>query len=148
VHPAPPHDPYNDVDEDSPSYPPKKKPCKPIIFEDIVRDTRKNLKAPHCRRANKRRAKIAAAGQVPRASTIRDFVTPAEPLHSPFDATTLPVAWGGYAAKVEDKKSEKWGSKKPRSVAELIARGFCLIHWNGWCVCLSHFHRQPLTHRQ
>jgi hypothetical protein len=130
----PPPDPYNDVDDNNPSYPPNKKPRRPVIYEDIVRSAKKNLKGPHRRRAKKRLAKTVAAGQIPRASTTRDYVTPAKPIHHSFDATTLPAAHGGYAGKTEDKKSEKWGSKKPRSVTELIARGFCLIKWNGRCV--------------
>jgi hypothetical protein len=41
------------------------------------------------------------------------------------------MAHGAYAGRVEDKKAEKYGSKKPRSLTELIARGFQLIKWKG-----------------
>jgi hypothetical protein len=44
---------------------------------------------------------------------------------------TLPTAHGAYAGKIEDKKTEKRGSKTPRSLTELIATGFQLIKWNG-----------------
>jgi hypothetical protein len=47
-----------------------------------------------------------------------------------FNASTLPTARGAYAAKVEDK-AEKYGGKKRRSLAELIALGFQLVRWNG-----------------
>ncbi|KAJ7791778.1 hypothetical protein B0H14DRAFT_2202101, partial [Mycena olivaceomarginata] len=58
-------------------------------------------------------------------------VQAAEPIPTRFDASTLPTAHGAYSGKVEGK-TEKYGSKKPRSLTELIAMGFQLVKWNGY----------------
>jgi hypothetical protein len=47
------------------------------------------------------------------------------------DTTALPAAHGAYAAKAEAKKTEKYGSKKPRTLTELLTKGFHLVRWNG-----------------
>jgi hypothetical protein len=47
------------------------------------------------------------------------------------DTAALPTAHGAYAAKAEGKKTEKYGSKKPCTLTELIAMGFRLVKWNG-----------------
>jgi hypothetical protein len=70
-------------------------------------------------------------GYTPRASTIAEQVTPAVPVDVPsFDTAALPTAHGTYGAKVESK-SEKYGSKKRRSLVELIGLGFRLVNWDG-----------------
>ncbi|KAJ7814508.1 hypothetical protein B0H14DRAFT_3477020 [Mycena olivaceomarginata] len=44
------------------------------------------------------------------------------------DATELPAALGAYTAKVEQ---DTWGSKKRRTLPELIGLGFRLLSWDG-----------------
>ncbi|KAJ7816822.1 hypothetical protein B0H13DRAFT_2217964 [Mycena leptocephala] len=129
--PPPPPDPYNEVDDVSPSAPPpaSKRRCTPSL-DDVVA-AGKHHKS-HGRRALKRARKIATEGQVPRASTVRDHILPAHPIHTGLDTTALPAAHGAYAAKAEAKKTEKYGSKKPRTLTELLAKGFHLVRWNGY----------------
>ncbi|KAJ7091642.1 hypothetical protein C8R44DRAFT_719715 [Mycena epipterygia] len=125
----PPADPWNDVD-DLPPPPPARKRRASATYDDLIA-TGAPLTGPHRRRAAKRARTIETEGYEPRESTIRDHVRPAAPVVAPsFDASTLPVAHGAYGAKVEDK-AEKYGSKKRRTVAELIGLGFQLIPWNG-----------------
>lgn len=125
----PPADPWNDVD-DLPPPPPERKRRASVTYDDLIA-TGAPLTGPHRRRAAKRARKIETEGHEPRESTIRDHVEPAAPVVAPsFDASTLPVAHGAYGAKVEDK-GEKYGSKKRRTIAELIGLGFQLIPWNG-----------------
>ncbi|KAJ7760888.1 hypothetical protein DFH07DRAFT_1021423 [Mycena maculata] len=58
-----------------------------------------------------------------------DVEWPPNPNNS-IDEDTLPTAQGAYTAKVESKQ-EKYGSKKRRTLAELIGLGFQVIPWNG-----------------
>ncbi|KAJ7685970.1 hypothetical protein B0H17DRAFT_1332964 [Mycena rosella] len=51
--------------------------------------------------------------------------------HTTLDATRLPATHGGYAARVESA-DETWGSKKRRSLPELLGLGFQLVRWNGY----------------
>jgi hypothetical protein len=44
--------------------------------------------------------------------------------------------FGAYAAKVEDK-SEKYGSKQRRTLAQLIDLKFQVVKWNGLYVYLT-----------
>ncbi|KAJ7747907.1 hypothetical protein DFH07DRAFT_962327 [Mycena maculata] len=125
----PPRDPLNEIDDPPPPPPPRKRRPSPS-FDDLLA-TGKPQTGNHRRRAAKRAKGIQHEGYKPRESTIRDHVLPAEPVASPaFDAATLPAAQGAYAAKVESKQ-EKYGSKKRRTLAEMIALGFQVIHWNG-----------------
>ncbi|KAJ7894414.1 hypothetical protein B0H14DRAFT_2559198 [Mycena olivaceomarginata] len=125
----PPQDPWNDVDDLPPPPAAKKRRASPT-FDDVVA-TGPPQKGNHHRRALKRVHKIETDGFTPRASTLREHVQPAQPLHAPsFNASALPTARGAYAAKVEDK-AEKYGGKKRHSLAELIGLGFQLVHWNG-----------------
>ncbi|KAJ7807197.1 hypothetical protein B0H14DRAFT_3882094 [Mycena olivaceomarginata] len=125
----PPPDPSNDVDDLPPPPPPRKRRRSPS-FDDVLA-AGKPQTGNHRRRAVKRAHKIYEDGYAPSDSAIRDHVLPAEPVAAPaFDATNLPAAQGAYAAKVENKK-EKYGSKKRRTLTELIALGFQLIRWNG-----------------
>ncbi|KAJ6538072.1 hypothetical protein B0H19DRAFT_1079147 [Mycena capillaripes] len=129
--PPPPPDLFNEVDDVSPSAPPPSSKCRRSpSFEDIGAAGKPNKS--HGPRALKRAQKIATEGQVPRASTVRDYVRPAEPIQTGLDATNLPTAHGAYTAKSEGKKPEKYGSKKPCALAELIALGFQLVKWNGY----------------
>ncbi|KAJ7761278.1 hypothetical protein DFH07DRAFT_740376 [Mycena maculata] len=122
-------DPSNDIDDPLPPPPPRKRPRSPS-FDDLLA-TGKPQTGNHRRRAAKRAKGIQHEGYEPRASIIRDHVLPAEPVTSPaFDASTLPTAQGAYTAKVESKQ-EKYGSKKRRTLAELIGLGFQVIPWNG-----------------
>jgi hypothetical protein len=125
----PPPDPLNDVDDLPPPPPPRKRRPSPN-FDDLLA-TGKPQTGKHRRRAAKRARRIYEDGYIPNESTIRDHVHPAEPVATPaFDAASLPGTRGAYAGKVESK-NEKYGSKKRRTLTELIALGFQLIRWNG-----------------
>lgn len=109
---------------------PSRKRCMSPTYDQLVA-TGTSLSGPHRRRAAKRARKIASEGHVPRASTLREHVSPAKPICVPtFDASGLPSAKGAYAAVVE-QKPEKYGRKKQRSVAELTGLGFQLVRWDG-----------------
>ncbi|KAJ7310669.1 hypothetical protein DFH08DRAFT_718672, partial [Mycena albidolilacea] len=62
----------------------------------------------------------------------QEHVQSAIPISTKINAAALPTAHGAYAGKIEDKKTEKRGRTRPRSLTELIARGFQLIKWNGY----------------
>ncbi|KAJ7849710.1 hypothetical protein B0H14DRAFT_3452402 [Mycena olivaceomarginata] len=112
----PPPDPMNEVDDLPPAPPTRKRRASPT-FDDVVAAVRSRYRG---------KKDIAA-----RPSTIERHVRSAEPIHIPsFNAATLPVALGAYAAKTEDK-GEKYGRTKRHSVAGLIGLGFQLIRWNG-----------------
>jgi hypothetical protein len=113
----------------SSSAPPPPKRRRTTSITDF--DGHKPQKSSHRRRAIKRKEKIATEGRVPRAAVARVHIQSADPIPTQFDAATLPTAHSAYAGRVEDKKAEKYGSKKPRSLTELIAMGFQLIKWNG-----------------
>jgi hypothetical protein len=156
--PLPTSDPLNEVDDVSPSQPPRKKPRRSPSFDEVVAAAVPAHKGPHCqrpaksksaaakaksktgskrRKAEKRDRQIAAEGHVPRASTLREYVHRVEPLATSLDAATLPAAHGAYVAKVE-QKDEKKGSKKCRSLFELLGLGFRLVRWNGMQVLFHH----------
>ncbi|KAJ7832528.1 hypothetical protein B0H14DRAFT_3463313 [Mycena olivaceomarginata] len=108
----PPPDPMNEVDDLPPAPPTRKRRASPT-FEDV------------------RARNIEEQGHTARPSAVERHVRSAEPIHVPsFDASTLPVSLGAYAGKTENK-TEKYGAKKRRSLAELIGLGFQLIRWNG-----------------
>jgi hypothetical protein len=112
----------------SPTPPPPAKHRRPTTIHDF--NAHKPQKGSHRHRTLKRKDKITEQGRVPRAAVARDDVQTAEPIPTRFDASTLPTAHGAYAGKVEGK-TEKYGSKKPCSLTELIAMGFQLVKWNG-----------------
>jgi hypothetical protein len=132
----PPPDPMNEVDDLPPVPPPLKRHASPS-FEDVVATApalsgpHRRRPAPHRRRALKRARAIETEGYTPRPSTIAKHVAAAVHLPLPtFNASSMPAALGAYAARVENK-GERYGSKKRRTVAELIQLGFQLIPWNG-----------------
>jgi hypothetical protein len=146
----PPPDPFDEVDNVPLTPPP---PCKKIrrtpSFDDVVAAAVPPHKGPHRQRPAKpksdaakarlkkgskkrKEAKRAAERGTP-AAIVRRFVHGAEPLATSLETAALPVARGAYGAKVE-QPGEKWGSKKRRSLAELIRLGFRLVPWNGMCV--------------
>ncbi|KAJ7186303.1 hypothetical protein GGX14DRAFT_581151 [Mycena pura] len=132
--PLPEPDPWNEVDDLRPAPEhcalPTRKRCASPTYDRLVA-TGTPLSGPHRRRATQRARKIAAEGHTSRASTLREYVAPAEPICVPtFDASGLPSARGAYAAVVE-QKVEKHGHKKRRSVAELLGLGFQLFQWDG-----------------
>jgi hypothetical protein len=124
--PPPPPDPWNDID-DLP-LPPRKRPR--TTFHDVTDSGNKPLKGPHRRRKAKRAQKLAEHGHIPAAKTLRKIVAPTPRLPIDFNAAVLPTAFGAYAAKVEDK-AERYGSKKRRTLKELLGLGFHLVEWNG-----------------
>ncbi|KAJ7778060.1 hypothetical protein B0H14DRAFT_2963187 [Mycena olivaceomarginata] len=68
-------------------------------------------------------------GHIPSASTVNKYVRPAEPLGTNFDASSLPSALGGYAAKTKDP-DKKYSHKVRRSVQYFLGLGFQLIEWD------------------
>jgi hypothetical protein len=88
----------------------------------------------HARDSARRKAKHAKhkqeLGHIPAASTIDEHVRLAEPLEAQLDASSLPSALGGYAAKAKDP-DKKHGRKVCRSVAYFLGLGFQLIEWDG-----------------
>ncbi|KAJ7868477.1 hypothetical protein B0H13DRAFT_2351363 [Mycena leptocephala] len=126
----PPPDPMNDVD-DIPAAPAPGKRKRPSTTYDDCVATGLPLSGPHRRRKIRRLRRIEAEGHVRQASVIEGVVKPAQPVEVPdFDASTLPTAHGAYSGKTE-QPTERFGSKKRRSVAELIGLGFQLFKWNG-----------------
>ncbi|KAJ7044324.1 hypothetical protein C8F04DRAFT_990742 [Mycena alexandri] len=146
--PAPPHDPFNDVDDENPH--PKKRRRR-VSFDEVVASAstphtgahrrrpasppnvprkKKNSNAAHARRKLKRSQDKAALGHKPTASTLHAHVHPAVPLESALDASSLPSTFGAYAAKVE-APDERRGRTVWRSLLEFTARGFRIIQWDG-----------------
>ncbi|KAJ7113682.1 hypothetical protein C8R43DRAFT_1138530 [Mycena crocata] len=125
-----PPDPWNEVDDVRPAPPsPNPAPAKrPRTAYDDMLAGKQPLTGSHRRRKAKKTRQAQQKGQPASASTVRNVVDPAEPVHSTFDAKNLPSARGGYAGKV----GETWGSKKCRSLAELLGMGFTLVRWNGY----------------
>jgi hypothetical protein len=80
------------------------------------------------RREKRRQAKEQPGGQRPRPTTLREHVRAERAIPTALDATELPAAHGAYAAKVEQ---DTWGSKKRRTLPELIGLGFRLLSWDG-----------------
>ncbi|KAJ7098426.1 hypothetical protein C8R44DRAFT_889049 [Mycena epipterygia] len=120
-----PLDPWDEVDNISPSHDRQR-----TALDDMA-DGKKPLKNNHHHHAAKRTKNFNERRQAPRASTIQDHVLPTAPIPTSLNANTLPTAHGAYAAKVETKE-EKLGSKKRRSLRELLAMGFTLVSWNGF----------------
>ncbi|KAJ6574070.1 hypothetical protein B0H19DRAFT_1253833 [Mycena capillaripes] len=150
-YPAPPPlDPFNEVDDIQP--PPLKEVRRSPSFDEVVAAAVPPHSGPHRQRPAKHKSdaeiarakkgskrckveKRTAAPRVPRTSTIRQFIHGAEPFATSLDTAALPVARGAYGAKVE-QPGEKWGSKKCRSLTELIfGLNFRLIRWNGIDPC-------------
>ncbi|KAJ6599944.1 hypothetical protein DFH09DRAFT_1303296 [Mycena vulgaris] len=125
-----PIDDFDTVDDVRPTAPSLTRSPSPkrVRLEDIpLRPSHR-----HRKRRDKRNAKTQTKGQIPCLATVQAQVSAATALTAPleFDASTLPSAHGGYAAKNETRKA-KLGSKKPRTLAELLALGFRLVPWNG-----------------
>ncbi|KAK7035077.1 hypothetical protein R3P38DRAFT_2518604 [Favolaschia claudopus] len=128
-----------------------KRRCSPR-FATVVSSSKQPLKGPHRRRAPnpakaaEKVAKNAAAAQARRrrrrekrkietghiatASTITQYLWPAERLQSTLNASTLPSAKGAYSAKLEGEK-EKRGSRTRLSLKDLVRLGFDVIKWDG-----------------
>lgn len=128
-------DPFDEVDDlpsPPPSPPPTSRPEKRqrTAYNDML-DGKRPQKHAHRNRKAKRRKTIQEEGHKPRASTIRKYVATAQPVHTGLDTTNLPVAHGAYAAKVEDKRGEKYGSKQRRTLDDLVRLGFRILPWNG-----------------
>ncbi|KAJ7075472.1 hypothetical protein B0H15DRAFT_791807 [Mycena belliarum] len=98
-----------------------------------MHEGKKPLTHSHRNRKTKRAKSFAAQGHAPRATTITSHVRIplVTPLRQAIDACTLPVAHGAYGAKVTDA-AERWGSKKKRTLDELVQLGFQVVEWNGY----------------
>ncbi|KAJ7756543.1 hypothetical protein B0H14DRAFT_2404706 [Mycena olivaceomarginata] len=84
----------------------------------------------HIKRHEKRQlAKKQPGGQRPRPATLREHIRAERAIPTVLDATELPAAHGAYAARVEQ---DTWGSKKRRTLPELIGLGFRLLSWDGF----------------
>ncbi|KAF8173039.1 hypothetical protein K438DRAFT_1772466 [Mycena galopus ATCC 62051] len=150
-------DPFDEIDDFDPSPPPsasKKRARTPPTFDQVVASSKKphtgphrrrapdpvlkgkasqrakSTNAAHSRRAKRRTKEFTKTGHVPVAATARAHVAPAAPLETNLAPSTLPVALGAYAAKVEDN-AERRGSKVPRSLTNLLGLGFQLVKWDG-----------------
>ncbi|KAJ7089280.1 hypothetical protein B0H15DRAFT_780112 [Mycena belliarum] len=99
-------------------------------MDEVISSGKKPVPFAHIKRRNKRNKTIAEQGQLPRPATLREHIRAERAIPTELDASELPAARGGYAGKV----GETWGSKKPRSLKELLGLGFTLIKWDGLCV--------------
>jgi hypothetical protein len=125
----PPPDPWNQVDDLPQPLSSHKRAVSPT-FNDLLA-TGQPHKGCHRHCAAKCARSIREEGYMPCTSTVAQHVKPATPLYIPsLDAVMLPATHGAYTSKVEDK-DEKYGAKKRRSLAELIALGFQLVRWDG-----------------
>ncbi|KAJ7849676.1 hypothetical protein B0H14DRAFT_3452376 [Mycena olivaceomarginata] len=79
-------------------------------------------------REKRKQAKEQLGGQRPRPATLREHIRAERAIPTTLDATELPAALGAYTAKVEQ---DTWGSKKCRTLPELIGLGFRLLSWDG-----------------
>ncbi|KAF7333359.1 hypothetical protein MVEN_02351300 [Mycena venus] len=71
-------------------------------------------------REKRKQVKEQPGGQRPRPATLREHIRAEHAILTALDATELPAAHGAYAAKVEQ---DTWGSKKWRTLPELIGLG-------------------------
>ncbi|KAK7013947.1 hypothetical protein R3P38DRAFT_2546007 [Favolaschia claudopus] len=149
----PPHDPLNDVDEEWPPHsstsatessdqppPSATKRQRSPSFDEVVASSDPPTKGPHrrrpstkaanARRAAKRARTIEEAGHVPNPATIETYVSPATPVKTQLDTLSLPTKLGAYSAK-SSTAQERSGSQVPRSLRELLGRGFHLVRWDG-----------------
>ncbi|KAJ7166568.1 hypothetical protein C8R43DRAFT_877950 [Mycena crocata] len=94
-----------------------------------MQDGKAPLKGKHRRRAGKRNRKVQAEGQVPRASTVHQYVDPKSKIQTNLATESLPTAHGAYAAKNGQAPT---GRKKARTLPELLQLGMRLIQWNGY----------------
>jgi hypothetical protein len=128
----------NDLDavDDEPPEPPvfahlRSRSPSPAPKRVHLEDVPKRLNHRHAKRRDRRNTAAKTNGQIPRPETIKAQVAPQAAIPSALDASYLPAAHGSYSAKTEDRKYEKYGSKKRRSLTELLALGFSLVKWDG-----------------
>ncbi|KAJ7855628.1 hypothetical protein B0H14DRAFT_3448935 [Mycena olivaceomarginata] len=115
----------NELDEPLPPPPPPKRRC----MDEVIASGARPMPYAHVKRREKRRqAKEQPSGQRPRPATLREHVCAERAIPTALNATELPAAHGAYAAKVEQ---DTWGSKKRRTLPELIGLGFRLLSWDG-----------------
>jgi hypothetical protein len=168
--PPPPSDPWNEVDDENPTFVPTKKPRRQTTFQDVVTSStipltgphrrrpaklgkaerlaklaekaQKKRDASHCRRNNKRLRNLADTGHIPSPASVAAHVQCAVPLATELSTADLPAAFGAYSAKVEDK-SGKYGSQVRRSLTDLIGLGFRIVEWDGMYAPFAHI--QPTS---
>ncbi|KAJ7688273.1 hypothetical protein B0H17DRAFT_1135728 [Mycena rosella] len=119
-------DPWNDVANASPH------PRTRTALDDMHAGKKLQTHS-HYNQAAKHVRKIEKEGHAPRTSTLHKHTRTlhATALRVAVDAITFPAAHGAYAAKVESP-NEKWGSKKPRPLKELVHMGFDVVKWNSY----------------
>ncbi|KAJ7080733.1 hypothetical protein B0H15DRAFT_953337 [Mycena belliarum] len=126
-----PTDLWNEVDDvHPPPTPPSPPPSKRrrTAFDDM-QEGKTPQKRNHRKRKEKRARAFEHEGHDPRPSTLRKHVRAG--LADPPTQGLLPAAYGAYTAKNADA-DEAWGSKKPRSLTELVGLGFHVVQWNGF----------------
>ncbi|KAF7326884.1 hypothetical protein MVEN_02582300 [Mycena venus] len=123
----PPNDSW--LDERDEPLPPPLAPNHPRMDEVVALGARPMSYAHVKRREKRKQAKEQPGGQRPRPATLREHIRAERAIPTALDATELPAAHGAYAAKVEQ---DTWGSKKRRTLPELIGLGFRLISWDGF----------------
>ncbi|KAF7369749.1 hypothetical protein MVEN_00306700 [Mycena venus] len=122
----PPDDSWLD-ELDEPLPPPS--PPKRRRMDEVIASGARPMRYAHVKRREKRKKeKKQPGGQRPRPATLREHVHADRAIPTQLDAAELPAAHGAYAAKVEQGT---WGSKKRRTLPELIGLGFRLIEWDG-----------------
>ncbi|KAJ7792420.1 hypothetical protein B0H14DRAFT_2931423 [Mycena olivaceomarginata] len=148
--PPPPPDPSHNAKEGNPpSHTHKRRRSSSPTFPEVVASAQPPHTGPHrqwpakphrvaknhawdsARRKAKRAQQKQECGHIPSASTVDNYVRPAEPLGTNLDASSLPSALGGYAAKTKDP-DKKYGRKVRRSVQYFLGLGFQLIEWDGF----------------
>ncbi|KAJ7179980.1 hypothetical protein C8R43DRAFT_1117322 [Mycena crocata] len=114
------------IDDFSPGSAPR--PAKRVRLEDVPRRNGHR----HAKRQKQRDAAFARTGHVAQQPTLLAQVAANKAANTviptTLDAADLPTAHGAYAAK----KGDTHGSKKRRTLAEVLAMGFRLVPWDGF----------------
>ncbi|KAK7007336.1 hypothetical protein R3P38DRAFT_3597636 [Favolaschia claudopus] len=109
--------------------PHRHRPAKPEQKAKLTTQ-QKSTNAANARRAAKRAKQFAEVGHVAAPSTVEQYVSPATPVETELNTVDLPIKLGAYSAK-SSTQTELLGSRVPRSLRELLGRGFHLVRWDG-----------------
>ncbi|KAJ7093862.1 hypothetical protein B0H15DRAFT_776299 [Mycena belliarum] len=97
-------------------------------MDEVIASGERPLPYAHIKRRQRRNKKITEEGQRPRPATLREHISAQRAIPTELNASDLQAAHGGYSAKGGDTR----GSKKRRSLPELLGLGFELIRWDGY----------------